>query len=365
MPEVLGELFAGIIFGPYALGTAIQIYGIPLVEFNEILYAFAEIGAIVILFIAGLEMSFARFKAAGIPSFIVGSAGVVVPFFLGYWVYAQLGFPFASAIMVGAALTATSIAITVRALDELGKTDLMESRITINAAVIDDILGLAVLSIVVSIVAAGITPKPLEIFSTLIKVMIIWLLLLSVVTYFLPQIINRAAMWKVKGSVEGTAIALCFGLAALVSGLGFSPIVGAFAAGMAVAESRAIKRVREFTNSVALIFSPIFFGVMGAVVNLNRFTLNTVIMSGVLILIALVSKVLGCGLPATLYFKDTWRGLRVGVGMISRGEVGIIIAGIGLTAGVLTGDIYNEIIGMIIVTTLLTPLLLKRVFKEE
>jgi len=358
LPEVLGELFAGIIFGPYTLGSAIQIYGTPLVEFNDIVFAIAEIGAIVILFVAGLEMTFARFKAVGIPSFMVGTSGVILSFALGYITYTMFGYSFNTTILLGATLTATSIPITVRILEELGKMNDMESRIMINAAVIDDVLALVTLAIITSIIK-GAAFSYFEIFSILLKTIIIWLVFMTVSAYVIPHFVRASTLLKAEGSVRAIAIALCFGLAALASGIGLSPLMGAFTAGMAIAGSRAIAHVKEFTSNIKLIFSPIFFGVMGAAVNISKFSLNTAIMMAILVVIAFVSKLVGCGLPAAIYLKDRAMGLRVGIGMISRGEVGIMIASIGLTAGILTEDIYLEIIGMVIATTILTPMLLK------
>jgi len=362
LPEVLGELFAGIIFGPYALGSAIQIYGTPLVEFNDIVLATAEIGAIVILFVAGLEMTFARFKATGIPSFIVGSSGVILPFVLGYITYTMFGYSFNTAILLGAALTATSIAITVRTLEGLDKISYAESRIMINAAVIDDVLALAILTVITSVIK-GAAFSHFEIFSILLKTIIIWLVFMTASVYIIPHFIRMSTLLKAEGSVRAISVALCFGLVALASGIGLSPLVGAFTAGMAIAGSRAIAHVREFTSNIKLIFSPIFFGVMGAAVNIGKFSLNTAIMMVILVVIAVVSKLVGCSLPAAIYLKDRAMGLRIGIGMISRGEVGIMIASIGLTAGILTQDIYLEIIGMVIATTILTPILLKRFYQ--
>jgi len=365
LPEVLGELFAGIIFGPYTLGSAIKLNEVPLVEFNEIVFAFAEIGAIIVLFLAGLEMTFAEFRAAGPASFAVASGGVVLPLVAGYWVYTLLGMGQMEALIIGAALTATSIAISVKALESIGKLDTTEAHILINAAVIDDVLGLTLLAVVSSIAGSGVVPTPGEIASVMAKTLFLWVLLVSISVFAVPRLIHRTELWRVEGSVEATAIAVCFGSAALAAAAGLSPIVGAFAAGMAVAGSRVILRVKEFISHLGLVFSPIFFGVMGANVDPATISARTVIPPLALLAIAVATKVVGCWGPALVFLRDGRRALRVGVGMVSRGEVGLIIAGVGLTAGAISPEAYAEVVAMVIATTMLTPILLVRAFREK
>ncbi|NIM45697.1 MAG: hypothetical protein GTO54_08765 [Nitrososphaeria archaeon] len=362
MPTVLGELFAGMVFGPYALGGVIEISGVPLVEFNEIIYAFAEIGAIIVLFVAGLEMTFAQFKAAGFPSLVIGTAGVAIPFAMGYWLYMALGFSLQSAIIVGAALTATSIAISVRTLEEIGKLSSREGTVLVNSAVIDDVLSLSVLALVISVVEAGVVPSFAEMIFKVVWALILWLLLILIGVYAIPRFVDQASLMKVEGSMEVVAIASCFGMAALAAGLGLSPLVGAFAAGMAMASSRIIVKIRLFIRHIMLVFSPIFFGVMGASVNPAAFSSETAVIMALLVAVALFSKVAGCGLPAALILKDKVKGLRVGIGMASRGEVGLIVGGAGLTAGVIAQNLYVQIVGMVIFTTIITPIVLERSF---
>lgn len=386
LPQILGELLAGIIFGPYLLGGAITVYGAPLVELKDIpitlfsnssvavpqeflatLYvrSLAEIGAIVILFIAGLSISFAQFRASGAASFTVAGFGVVLPLLLGFLVLQLGGFAAAPALIVGAALTATSIAITVRTLEGIGKINTGESHVVINAAVIDDVLALAVVSIVVSVLTAGTHPTFFQVASAIVKSLALWLLVLFLGVAILPKFVDRSEAWKVEGSVEALAISICFAAAAVSAGLGLSPVVGAFAAGMAVGSSKAHVRVENFMHNIGLIFSPIFFAVTGAALNpaflFQGGDLNYPVVASSLVLIgiAVVGKVVGCGLPALVFSHDWVKGLRVGVGMVSRGEVGLIVAGLGLTTGLLTSVVYGQIILMIIATTIITPILLE------
>ena len=361
MPEVLGELFAGIVLGPFALGS-LQIGGEPLVALNEHVLAFAEIGAILILFVAGLEVGFAQFRTLGRQSFVVGACGVLVPFLLGLYIILLVPLPptdLPGALIVAAALTATSIAITMRTLEELGALDSLEGRLMINAAVIDDVLGLIVLSIVISIITTGVAPSPAEATWVLLRTLGLWLVLLLSVVYIGSRLVTFSRKSAARGTVEIAATALCFGSAALSAAIGLHPIVGAFSAGMAIAESKVLAQVREYIGKVNLVFSPIFFAVIGA--RLNVWALTPMAFYGMLLIlaIAITSKVVGCGIPAALVTRSSRIGVRVGVGMISRGEVGLIVGGIGLAAGAINQDVYAQIVAMAVITTIVTPMLLR------
>jgi Kef-type K+ transport system membrane component KefB len=366
LPEVLGELFAGIVLGPFALGS-LQIGGQPLVAFNDHVLAFAEIGAILILFVAGLEVGFAQFRALGSQSFVIGAAGVLVPFLLGLYVTLVVPLPptdLPGALIVASALTATSIAITMRTLEELGALDSMEGRLMINAAVIDDVLGLIALSIVISIIATGVTPTPAEATWVLLRTLGVWLGLLIFVVYVGSRLLTISRRWVARGTIEIAATALCFGSAAVSAAIGLHPIVGAFSAGMAIAESKVLAQVREYISKISLIFSPIFFAVIGA--RLNLWALSPVAFYGMLVMlaVAVTSKVVGCGIPAALATRSSRIGATVGIGMISRGEVGLIVAGIGLTAGAIGEGVYAQIVAMAVITTIVTPILLRRTYQR-
>jgi len=367
MPEVLGELFAGIVFGPFALGS-LQIQGEPLVAFNEHVLAFGEIGAILLLFVAGLEVGFAQFRAVGMQSFVIGTSGVVVPFVLGLYLTLAVPLPptdLPGALIVAAALTATSIAITMRTLEELGTLHLMEGRLMINAAVIDDVLGLIVLSIVISIITEGIVPSFTETVWVLVRTLGLWIALLLSVVYVGSRLASYSRKWNARGTIEIAATGLCFGSAALSAAIGLHPIVGAFSAGMAIAESKVLARVREYIDKICLIFSPIFFAVIGARLNIHALTLMSLYGLVLMVVIAVVSKLVGCGIPAVLATRNPRIGARVGIGMVSRGEVGLIVAGIGLSAGAIGQDVYAQIVAMAIITTVITPIMLKRSFQQR
>lgn len=365
LPIVLGELVAGMIIGPFALGGMFEFEGEPLVELNESVRVIGEIGAIVILFIAGLHVTPREFLKGGVASFTVGSIGVAVPFFAGFYAFTFFGFEALQAMLVATALTATSIAISIQVMSQLGKLQSPETRLILGAAIVDDILALAVLSVVTSMVQTGVTVDPLEITFLIVKVLGIFAVLLIASIVVLPRIVAHADLWKAKGSVEAVATAAFFGIAALATLAGLSPIVGAFAAGMALASTPIIKRLEEYVGKLEFIFAPLFFAIIGAQVDLTGLNANVLVLGGVLIGIAILSKIVGCGLPAMIFLRDRSRSMKVGMGMVSRGEVGLIIAGIGVTSGVLSGDIYTVVILMVAVTTIITPLMLKWSYQKE
>jgi Kef-type K+ transport system membrane component KefB len=367
IPSVLGELLAGILLGPFALGSLIVINGTPLIQINEIVSAFGEIGGILILFIAGLEMTFRDFRKVGTAGFVIGTIGVIVPFVMGYGIAVLLGMDTIVGLVIGAALVATSISITALVLQELNQSKRIEARMMISAAVIDDVLGLAILGVITSFIATSTPITPWSIITVVATSLALWLTMTVFAAVVLPRIINLTS----KGSettVEAAATASCFGASALAAALGLSPIVGAFAAGMAVASSKAIEKIRNYTTKISVIFSPVFFGLAGAQFDIRSFLTTDWFFYAffiILVVVAIASKIIGCGLPAALFLKDRSKGMKVGYGMISRGEVGLIVAGVAISAGAISQSIYSAILGMIMITTVLTPLLLKKAYQNE
>lgn len=366
LPTVLGELVAGIIIGPFALGSFPIFDGKPLVILNETVLQIGEIAGIVILFIAGLHITPREFLRGGAASFTIGACGVIVPFFLGFYVFTIYGLDGLQSILIATALTATSIAISVTVLTELGRIHTKEAKLILGAAIVDDILAIAVLSVVVTMVHTGnLTPNVIDIIFLILKILGIFAVLLVGAIIIIPRIVNTERLWKAKGSVEGIVTASFFGASAIAGAVGMSPIVGAFSVGMAVASTKIIKRVEEYVNKLEIIFAPLFFAIIGAQVNLTGINVEVLVLSAVVIAVAVISKLVGCGLPAMLFLRNKSKGMRVGIGMISRGEVGLIVAGIGVSSGVLTSNVYTTIIIMVAVTTLITPVWLKKAYSKE
>jgi Kef-type K+ transport system membrane component KefB len=368
LPIVLGELLAGMIIGPFALGAFLlhPETGESILKIGPELRTLGEIGAIVILFMAGLEMTPKEFLRGGKASFTVGTLGVVVPFFAGLLVFQAFGYDALQAMMIATALTATSIAISIQVLKEFNKIKSPEARLIIAAAVVDDILAIAVLSVVTSFGGAEALDNVdlLDVTFTILKVLGFFAAILIAAIFILPKVITPR-IWKSTGSVEGIATASFFGAAAIAGTLGLSPIVGAFAVGMALSATKAFEKIENFISRIGLIFAPLFFAIIGAQVDFRTVNLDVLMLSAVVIAIAISTKLLGCGLPSILFLKSKTAGMRVGIGMISRGEVGLIVAGVGLSSGVLTGDVYTTIVLMVAVTTIITPIWLKMDYRKE
>jgi Kef-type K+ transport system membrane component KefB len=366
LPIVLGELLAGIIVGPFALGALPLVDGEPLVVLDETVRHIGEIAAVVILFIAGLEITPREFLRGGAAAFTVGSLGVVVPFFVGYYAFTAFGIEALQSILIATALTATSIAISIQVLTELGKMQSKEARLILGAAIVDDILAIAVLSVVVTMVQTGNTePAIFDIILLIMQVLGTFAVILIVSVLVIPRILHTERLWKSKGSLEGIVTAAFFAAAGIAAFVGLSPIVGAFAIGMAVASTRIIGQVHEYVDKLQIIFAPLFFAIIGAQVDLRGVNLDVLFLAGIIIAIAVVTKLIGCGLPSLFFLKDKARSMRVGIGMVSRGEVGLIVAGVGVSSGALTNDIYTAIIIMVAATTIITPVWLKFAYKSQ
>ena len=366
LPGVLGELLAGIIIGPFALGSIPIFDGKPLVILNETVRQIGELAGIVILFIAGLEITPREFLRGGTASFTIGALGVIVPFFLGYYVFTIFGLEGLQSILIATALTATSVAITVRVLTELGKMQTKEAKIILGAAIVDDILAIAVLSVVLTMVQTGnMDPNIFDIIFLILKILGIFAALLIGTIIIIPRIVNSERLWKARGSVEGIVTASFFGASAISAAVGLSPIVGAFSVGMAVASTKIIKRVEDYVDKLEIIFAPLFFAIIGAQVNLTGINLDVLFLSAIIIVVAIFSKLAGCGLPALVFLRNRTKAMKVGIGMISRGEVGLIVAGIGVTSGALSSNIYTTLIIMVAITTLITPVWLKKAYSKE
>ncbi len=332
LPIVLGELLAGIVVGPFALGALPLFNDEPLVVLDETVRHIGEIAAVVILFVAGLEITPREFLRGGAASFTVGSIGVIVPFFVGYYAFTAFGIEALQSILIATALTATSIAISIQVLTELGKMQSKEARLILGAAIVDDILAIAALSVVVTMVqTANTEPAIFDIVFLIMKVLGIFVVMLILAVFI----------------------------------IGLSPIVGAFAVGMAVASTRIIKQMYEYVDKLQIIFAPLFFAIIGAQVDLRAINIEVLTIAGVIVAIAIITKLIGCGLPSIIFLKDRGKAMKVGIGMISRGEVGLIVAGVGVSSGALVSDIYTAIIIMVAVTTIITPIWLKIAYRKE
>lgn len=376
-PPVLGELLVGVLLGN------LNLFGITILDplrADTTLRVAAEIGAILLLFEVGVESDLLQLLAVGWSSLVVATFGVVAPLVLGYFVSAWL-IPDASwltHLFVGGTLTATSVGITARVLKDLRRADTKEARIILGAAVADDVIGLLVLAVVSGLVAAATSGKTsLQWTSTLwIVLKAVLFLTLAVIAgrFWSQRVFTYAVRLQVAGVLLGLCIAFCFVLAGIAAMVGLAPIVGAFAAGVVLEEvhyqpflERGERRVQELLFPITTLAVPVFFVLMGLRVDLRSFASPAVLGFAALIaLVAIIGKQV-CGLGVLERGVDR---LVIGVGMIPRGEVGLIFAGLGSTlvlAGkpVLSPTIFSAMVLVIMLTTFLTPPLLKIAFERH
>jgi Kef-type K+ transport system membrane component KefB len=267
-------------------------------------------------------------------------------------------------MLVATALTATSIAISVQVLSEFGKLKTPEARLIIGAAVVDDILAIAVLSIVTSLDPAVAEVDVIEISFTIFKVLGFFAAMAVAAIFIIPRVVG-SRLWKAGGAIEGVVTAAFFGAAGVAASIGLSPILGSFVVGMALASTKVFERVEHYISKLGLIFAPLFFAIIGAQVDFRGINAEILLIGAIIIGVAIITKLLGCGLPALIFLRNKRQAMRVGIGMTSRGEVGLIVAGVGLSSGVLTSNVYTTIIIMVAITTIITPVWLKMEYRKE
>lgn len=368
--EIVGFVLAGVLLGPFALGGIIPFFDKPIVELNEVMLSLWQISGIIILFSAGLHFTFHDLIKAGYRSVVVGVMGVVVPLVFGYYASIMFGFDWPVAVIIGATLSATSIVVAVTILAELKKEKSEEGNILVNAAVLDDVIGLAILSAIISLVALHTMPSMESIAFTIAKDVGLWFLILMGAVFILPKIVHGISLTKpssleAKGSKEAASLGSAFGFAAIASIAGLNPIVGAFAAGMGLAGSKLAGQVREFVGRLKVIVEPLFFAIIGAHVNLAQINEMNFVFFAVILAVAIFSKIIGCGIPSIVMLKNRTKGLRVGYGMIGRGEVAFITIGIGLSAGILDDVLYSTIVLVVLITIFISPILLRNSYRKE
>jgi len=369
LPRILGTIFTGIIFGPYLLGSVV-VGGRVFIEYNELIYIFAEFGAVLLLFEAGLHMRFSELLNTGKASFTVAISGVVVPYLLGYFASTMMGYSVYVGMIVGGALSATSIAISLACLGEMAQLGSPEAKLIIGAAVIDDVLALSIASVIFSMLAHAEPQGALTIARLLVTTIGLWFILSAVSSRVIPHLMGWIMHLERLDSVDQNLVSIfallsCFGYASLAGVLGLSPLVGAFMAGMALSGSSYHEAVQEFTGKLGILFIPLFFVVIGTQVNPYSVLHGNFLLMAVLGAVAVLSKLVACGLPAQYFLKDKERGMRVGFGMISRGEIGLVISGTGITLGILSDEVYTALVMVIFLTTMLPPFLLRRSYLND
>ncbi len=353
-PAVVGEILAGIIIGPSLLNW---------VQPSEFITILAEIGVIFLLFNVGLETKPQAILAVGKRAFIVAVLGVVVPFIAGYLIALWWDGSFVEAMFIGAALVATSVGITARVLGSLGLLDAPTARIILGAAVIDDILGLLILSVVSSFSKGGV--DYFELAKTTGLAIFFTLFVVFVGAPLITRLAPKIEKLHVSKPFFNAGLILCLGLSLAASYIGVAAIIGAFLAGMALAEATEDNRkMHKLTSGVMEFLVPFFLVNIGMQLNLSIFKdISVVILAVVITIVAVLTKFIGCGLGA--YGLGWKRSAQVGIGMIPRGEVGIVVAQIGLGLAAISEQFFASVLFMAIATTLIAPPFIKILFEGE
>ena len=352
-PAVAGEILAGVLIGPSVLS---------LVAPGELTDALAEIGVLFLLFLVGLETKPVDIFRVGARAMLVAVLGVIVPFIAGFLLMRVWGRPNIEAIFVGAAMVATSVGITARVLRQMGLLNAESSRIILGAAVIDDVLGLLILAVVSSLAKGNVNYTQVGVTAALAIgfTLIVALLGARAINRIRPKIEKL----KVGQAYLIFGLSLCLALAMAANYIGVAAIIGAFLAGMALSESAEGTDMPHQAEAVTEFLLPFFLANIGMKLKLDVFLTTEVILLAVLVtLLAVLSKFIGCGLGALSLGRK--KAMQIGMGMVPRGEVGIVVAQIGLGLQAVSDAAYGVVLFMAVATTLIAPPFIMRLFKDE
>lgn len=365
LPGVVGSLLAGLFLGPAFLNVLHQ---------TDLILKLSELGVIVLMFTAGMEADINELKKSGKASFVIALLGVIVPLLFGFVTAYFFNRPnliendasatlFLQNIFIGVILTATSVSITVETLKELGKLNSRASNAILGAAIIDDILGIIALTIITSLSDTTIH---------------VWMVLLKIVLFFLVAaaagfvffiLFNK---WRQHCPHDRRRfVIIAFVLCLLMSYVaeeyfGVADITGAFIAGLIISCTKHKEYIiKRFDTVSYVLLSPIFFASIGLKVTIPRMTAPLILFTVILLLMAILSKIIGCGLGAKLCHYSNHESIQIGSGMVSRGEVALIVASKGSSVGLMSSVIFGPIVIMVIITTILAPILLKIAFRKE
>ncbi len=359
-PQVAGEIIAGLIIGPSVLN---------LVSDSEFLSGMAEIGVILLMFSAGLETNIDKLKRSGIKATIIACVGVLVPLICGtilymcFYGFAPYGTEtFLRAMFIGTILTATSVSITVQVLKELGKVSTDVGTTIMSAAIIDDVIGIVALTAVLSLknpdANLGIVCMKTAAFFALS-------LVVGIVIFKVMQVIDRR--WPHTRRIPIMGMALAFVLAYVADKyFGVADITGAYVAGIILSSLNDSAYIdRKMDISSYMLFGPVFFASVGLQTNLKTVDMSILTFSLAFVLVGLLGKVIGCGLSAKLLKYNNFDSLKIGVGMMTRGEVALIVAQRGLKAGIMDSKYFTSVILLIVISSILTPVILKAIYASD
>lgn len=359
-PQVVGEIIAGLVVGPSVLG---------IVKLNQFLDICAGLGVVLLMFSAGLGTNLKQLLHTGVKALLIACAGVLVPLiggtllYMGFYGFSAIGTPqFFTAVFIGVIMTATSVSITVETLKELGKLKTELGTTILSAAIIDDVIGILVLTFVIGFKNPDSNPG----FVALSTVAFFALsVVLGFVIYKAFKIIDKR--WPHTRRIPILALALCFGLSYVAEKyFGIADITGAYVAGIILSKLHDSDYIEEKMDiNSYMIFGPIFFASIGLKTEISGFTWELLLFSLAFVAVALVCKIIGCGAMSRLCGFKGRETLKVGVGMMTRGEVALIVAQRGLTEGMIGSQYFTSVILLIIVSSILTPIFLKVLYSKD
>ena len=375
LPQVVGALCAGVLLGPMCLNV---------IERNSLIEQLAELGVIVLMFSAGLETDIQELKKAGLASFVIALCGVIVPLVGGYFLSSaynteqnpEMATLFWQNMFIGVILTATSVSITVETLKELGALSSRAGNAILGAAVIDDILGIVALTVVISLGGTGAEEDTEKTLGSALLGDGILAVVLNILAFFVLAILMAVLYhylykkWRGNENLQRYNI-ITFAFCLLLSFsaevfFGVADITGAFVAGLAVSGQKKSEYMTSRFNTLSyMLLSPIFFANIGLAMTLDGLNAKLIVFMLLLILAAVFSKIIGCGLGAKLMRYTNKESLQIGIGMVSRGEVALIIANKGASMGLLNEKYMTPLVITVVFTTIITPILLKFVFPKK
>lgn len=362
MPQVVGALLAGLILGPAMIG---------ILQETDFTSKLSEVGVITLMFTAGLETDMQEMKKAGKTCFIIALIGVIVPLIGGFALASVFNTQpndakcslFLQNVFIGVVLTATSVSITVETLKELGKLNTRAGNAILGAAVIDDILGIICLTLITSMADSSI-----NIGTTLVKIVLFFILAIGVGVIF-NKLFEKYQEYYNKDMRRFVIIGFVFCLLLSYCAekfFGVADITGAYLAGMIISNTQRSKYISNRFETLNYAFlSPVFFASVGLKVTLPSMTANIIIFALLLTVVAILSKIVGCGLGAKLCGLSNKESVQVGMGMISRGEVALIVASKGSSLGLMSSALFGPVVIVVIVTTIVAPIVLKISFKDK
>ncbi len=359
-PQVVGEIIAGLVVGPSVLG---------IVKLNQFLDICAGLGVVLLMFSAGLGTNLKQLLHTGVKALLIACAGVLVPLiggtllYMGFYGFSAIGTPqFFTAVFIGVIMTATSVSITVETLKELGKLKTELGTTILSAAIIDDVIGIMVLTFVIGFKNPDSNPGFVALSTLAFFALSV---VLGFVIYKAFKIIDKR--WPHTRRIPILALALCFGLSYVAEKVfGIADITGAYVAGIILSklhDSDYIEQKMDINSY--MIFGPIFFASIGLKTEISGFTWELLLFSLAFVAVALVSKIIGCGAMSRLCGFKGSDTLKVGVGMMTRGEVALIVAQRGLTEGMIGSQYFTSVILLIIVSSILTPIVLKLLYARD